>query len=564
MDKFSQLEYRRPDIARFKKDVKAQLDRFVRAESYAEAREAYLAGESLQAEIATMYVLASIRNNMDTADAFYDGEMKFFNKAMAGLMPLSKKSTEALLASRFRPDFEKEFGKQMMASAEMDRKVQSRKIILDMVRESNLEDEYKKDAAGCKVDFRGEECNFYGLLRHMESRDRAERIEAYHAWAKLYEDVSPKLDGVYSKLVDVRVKMAGKLGLRDYTEMAYLSRHRADYTREDVAAFRRQIKEVVAPAVGRLAGQQAERLGIDKVKYYDETIVFPEGNADPIGGKDVLVPIASQMYRELSPETGEYFDFMTEHELFDLETRPGKHLGGYCTYLMKYQAPFIFSNFNGTAADIQVLTHEAGHAFQGYLGMRCQPLLEYYSSTSEINEIHSMAMELFTLPWTGKFVGEAGADKARYAHLLQALAMLPYICVVDEYQHRVYEKPDMTPLQRRETWRAIEKDYMPGRDYDGVDFLEKGGFWMQKQHIFLYPFYYIDYALAQVCAFELYGRMKTDPKKAWEDYLRLCRAGGSLGYFELLKTADLTNPFQPGGVQKMAGHVIEELESWKF
>jgi M3 family oligoendopeptidase len=313
--------------------------------------------------------------------------------------------------------------------------------------------------------------------------------------------------------------------------------------------------------VAKLRAEQAKRLGVDKLKYYDETCVFPDGNADPVGGESVLVPIAQQMYRELSPETGEFFDFLTQYGLYDLETRPGKHIGGYCTYLADYKAPFIFSNFNGTAADVNVLTHEAGHAFAGYTAMRSQPLMDYMSSTSEVNEIHSMTMEHFAYPYLKDFFGEANVEKSKFAHLSGALSTIPYLVSVDEFQHRVYEKPSMSAKERRAVWHEIERTYLPWRDYDGEPFLEEGGFWMQKQHIFLYPFYYVDYALAQVCAFALYGRMKQDRKAAWASYLALCRAGGSKGYFELLALAGLDVPFAEGSVEKAVRHVIDELNA---
>jgi M3 family oligoendopeptidase len=543
-----------------KKALKQQFKKFKNAGSYAEARAAFLASKELVAHAETSVVVASIRNTLDTADAFYDGEMKFFNRAFAMLIPLNKKFLKALLGSPFRAQFEEEFGRQLFSLAEMDQKTQSNRVVLDMIRQGNLENAYKKTVAACKTTFRGEKCNFYGLLKHMESPDREERREAYLAWAKLYEDASEKLDHLYDKLIKVRIRIAKKLGLPGgFTELGYLNMHRTDYGPEEVAKFREQVRTVIVPAVAKLREEQAKRLGLDKLKYYDETCIFPDGNADPIGGTDVLVPVAQRMYRDISPETGEFFDFMQEHELFDLETRPGKHIGGYCTYLYDYKAPFIFSNFNGTAADVDVLTHEAGHAFAGYTAMRSQPLTDYMSSTSEINEIHSMTMEHFAYPYMKDFFGADMAEKATFAHLAGTLSTVPYLVSVDEFQHRVYAKPEMSAAERRAVWHEIERKYLPWRDYDGVRFLDEGGFWMQKQHIFLYPFYYVDYALAQVCAFAFYKRMKDDRAEAWGSYLDLCRAGGSMGYFELLKLAKLPNPFEEGSVENAVGHVIEEL-----
>jgi len=560
MEKFSKITYKRPDMGALKKAMKQQLKKLKKAATYEEARAAYLASQEITAHAETSYVTASIRNTLDTTDKFYDGEMQFFNRAVAMLMPVSKAFIKALLDSPFRAQFEAEFGKQLFTLAEMAQKTQSNRIIPELIRQGNVENAYKKTAAACKTTFRGEECNFYGLLKHMESPDREERKEAYLAWAKLYEDASGKLDNQFDKLIKIRIRMAKKLGLPGgFTELGYLNMHRADYGPEQVEKFREQVRTVIVPAVAKLREQQAKRLGVDKLKYYDETCVFPDGNADPVGGEDVLVPIAQRMYRELSPETGEFFDFMREYELFDLETRPGKHLGGYCTYLADFKAPFIFSNFNGTAADVDVLTHEAGHAFAGYTAMRSQPLMDYMSSTSEVNEIHSMTMEHFAYPYMKDFFGADKVEKAKYAHLAGALSTIPYLVSVDEFQHRVYAKPNMGAKERRAVWHEIEQKYLPWRDYDGVSFLEEGGFWMQKQHIFLYPFYYVDYALAQVCAFAFYKRMKEDRAEAWNSYLELCRAGGSKGYFELLKLAGLPNPFEEGSVEEAVNHVIEEL-----
>ena len=314
----------------------------------------------------------------------------------------------------------------------------------------------------------------------------------------------------------------------------------------------------MTPAVAEIREAQRKRLGVEKLHYYDESLKFPDGNAVPIGTAEELVEKAHRMYREMSPETGEFFGFMTEYGLFDLETKPGKRMGGYMTRLPAYQAPFIFSNFNGTEADVDVLTHEAGHAFQGYLAMRSIPVAALCGSTSEINEVHSMSMEHFAYPWMEYFFG-GQAEKYITAHLIGALCTIPYLVCVDEFQHAVYANPEMAPADWRKTWREIERKYMPWRDYDGNAFLEGGSFWMQKQHIFMYPFYYIEYALAQICAFQYYGRMKENRKDAWEDYLRLCRAGGTKGYFELLETGRLMNPFREGTVEKSTAHVMEEI-----
>ncbi|MDO4567800.1 MAG: M3 family oligoendopeptidase [Clostridia bacterium] len=564
MEKFSQLKYVRPDMEALRAELEKCAAAMEGAESYAQLREAYMEVEELRRNAFTMGSLARIRHTLDTTDEFYANETLSISRAFAQLMPVNKRINRAILNSPFRGDMSAEFGPILIARLEADERMNDERLIPLTIEQSELTQAYSRAAAACQTEFMGEKCNFYGLLKHMQNPDRDIRKRAFEAWANLYDSVSADLDKQYDRLVELRVQMAQMLGMDNYTQLGYLRMNRFDYGPEEVAKFRKQVLEVVTPAVAELRRRQAKRIGVDKVKFYDETFMFADGNAAPIGGKDVLLPIAARMYHEMSPETGEFIDFMVDHELFDLDTRPGKHLGGYCSQLAAYKAPFIFSNFNGTSGDVDVLTHEAGHAFEGYTATRCLPISALQHSTSEINEIHSMAMEHFAYPWMKDFYGEENVAKAKYAHLADALSVMPYMMCVDEFQHRVYANPTMSATERRHTWRELEKLYMPWRDYDGNEFCEGGGFWMQKQHIFLYPFYYIDYALAQTCAFELYGRMKTDKDAAWQDYLRLCRAGGSKGYFELLKVARLSNPFEEGSVERAVRHVIDELATYGF
>ena len=558
MIRFSEIAYQRPDMETLKTAVTEATRKVKAAGSYAEVREAYFAVQGKEQEADTMWTVCHVRNTVDTTDAFYDSEMKWLRETDAQMIPVFNAWQEALAKSAFRGDLEAEFGAQLLRKTDAALLTSDEKIIPETIREGELRQAYQKTTAVASADFRGEKCNFSGLLKHLQSTDRTERKEAFETWAGLYEQISDTLDAQYTEMVRLRDTMAKKMGFRTYTEMAYITRNRFDYNQEDAACFREQVRRIITPAVAEIREAQRKRLGVDQLRYYDEGLKFPDGNAVPIGTAKELTEKARRMYREMSPETGEFFDFMTEYELFDLETKPGKRMGGYMTSLPSYQAPFIFSNFNGTQGDVDVLTHEAGHAFQGYLAMRSIPVYALCGSTSEINEIHSMSMEHFAYPWMELFFGDK-AEKYITAHLFNALCTIPYLVCVDEFQHEVYAKPGMTPMDRRKTWREIERKYMPWRDYDGNAFLEGGGFWMQKQHVFLYPFYYIEYALAQICAFQYYGRMKENREEAWEDYLRLCRAGGTRGYFELLETGNLLNPFLEGTVEQSTAHVIEEI-----
>ena len=485
MEKFSELQYVRPDMEKVLGDMRAVTEALKNAADFGEFKAAYMDYVNTDIQVSTARQLANIRNTINMMDEFYETEMGYFHAWMPKYEILVKEMGTVILNSPFKKDMEEEFGSILIQNMEVGQLLSSEAVVDDMVKEAELANLYSKTVAGASVEFRGEMCSTYGLLKHMQSTDRQERKEAFEAWARLFEGISPKIDEIYDGLVQLRAGMAEKLGFESFIPMGYYKRRRYDYNAEDLKVFRRQVQEVIVPACVKLYERQRKALGVDTLHYYDESISSPQGNPVPVGDRDYMVKKAQEMYRELSPESGEFFDFMVEHQLFDLETKKGKRVGGYCTSLPLYHAPFIFSNFNGTQADVNVLTHEAGHAFAGFTADKFQKTPELCHSTSEINEIHSMGMELWTYPWMESFFGDK-AEQYRKEHLADALMKIPYMVCVDEFQHRVFEKPEMTAMERRAVWSELEKVYMPWRDYDGNAFLTGGGFWMQKQHIFLY------------------------------------------------------------------------------
>ena len=558
MEKFCEMQYVRPDGEALLQKIREATMQLRDSGDFETAKTIFWSVQEEATHFETMSSLAYVRNTINTKDAFYEKEMEYLFGIQPRLNVEMKAFHEVLLASAFLADFEKELGELYVQQIKADIRLTDACNVELQVKESMLKQEYSKTAAAPTTQFHGEELNFYGLLKKMQSDNRLIRKEAMKAWAALYESISEKLDSIYTELMKLRLQMAENLGFSSYEEMVFLKMGRYTYTPEDLAVFRRQVCEYVVPICEKLFENQRQRLGIDTLHYYDESIVFSDGNAMPIGTTQELLEKAGKMYREISKETGDFFDFMLAYDLFDLETRNGKQQGGYCTTFPDYKAPFIFSNFNGTDADIDVLTHEAGHSFEAYEAMRRIPLTEQTFSTSEVAEIHSMSMEFFTYPWMELFFGEH-AEKYRKSHLWDALECVPYMACVDEFQHRVYEEKLFDAMERRKVWSELEKKYMPWRDYDGNAFLENGGFWMQKQHIFMEPFYYIDYALARFGSLEYYGHMMQDYQSAWEDYYHLCCAGGSRSYPELLKIGNLSSPLEEGTVKKILDSIEEYI-----
>ena len=561
--KFNEIKYERVNLKEFKKHMLELNKKFKNANSYEESKKIMDQIDEYTNDQMTTITYANIMNSIDTANEFYDKEVKYYNSALAKLSGFFKKISKDFVNSKFKDDYIKNGYELDVKEAEIEIKNAKKSIILPTIKSSMLEMEYSKIVAQAKTDFNGQSLNFYGLLKEMQNPDRDVRKKALKAWSDLYESISPKLDDIYHKLVQIRCKIAKKLKYPDYQSLVYDQRSIFDYNREDLKKFKDAVIKYIVPECTKQFDEQRKRLGLDHLYFYDESLFFPEGAIVPIGTTEELVEKANQMYNEMSKETGEFFTFMKENQFFDLETKPNKAGGGFCADLPKYKATFIFSNFNGTSADVDVLTHEAGHAFAAYTGFRGEKdIYAQNKMTSDIAEIHSMSMEHFAYPYMEKFFEEK-ADKYRYYHLTTALTTIPYLCAVDEFQTRVYQNPNATPNELRAMWHDIEKIFLPWRDYDDCKFLNEGGFWMQKQHIFLYPFYYIDYALSQICAFQFYQRETINHEETWKDYYKLCQIAGKQGYLKTLELVNLKSPFDENTIKETIDFIVKKIDELK-
>lgn len=553
---FETYTYQRPDVETFRARFQTLLTKFREATNFQEQNQVFEPINEMRTEFLSMYNICHIRHTNDTRDKFYEVENNFFDQHMPTYQALNTEFYKTLLDSSFRKQLEETWGKQLFVIAELSLKTFKPQILEDLQEENRLSSEYTKLKAGAKIKFRGKEYNLSSIQVEEISKDREIRQAAAEAkWAFFAENGST-FDRLYDELVKVRHSIANKLGYENFIELGYARMLRSDYNAQMVAKFREQICKHIVPITSKLYERQRDRLGLEQLKYYDVDFRFASGNPQPKGNPEWIINNAVSMYSELSPDTHNFFSFMLDNQLMDLTTRPGKATGGYCTYIGKYQAPYIFSNFNGTSGDIDVLTHEAGHAFQVF-SSRELGINEYNWPTFEACEIHSMSMEFFTWPWMQLFF-EKDTDKYKFAHLSNALCFLPYGVAVDEFQHFVYENPEISPAERNKAWREIEKKYLPHLDYDGNEYLEKGGFWHKQSHIFSAPFYYIDYVLAEICAFQFWKKDREDHQNAWSDYLTLCRAGGSKSFLELVTLANLHSPFEEAAVASVVG----EIEGW--
>ena len=557
--KFNEYKYEHLDLEKIKKEFSELIESFEKAENVEGQVNAFDEIIKLRNHIETMQTLVSVRHSIDTNDEFYDKENEYMDEISPILFGFTNDFYKALVNSKFKDELVKKYGKFLFDLAENTLKTFSPEIIPDAQEENRLSSKYSKLIASAKIDFDGKELNLSQMVPYTQSKDRNVRIEAAKKVAQFFAENQDEFDNIYDSLVKVRTRMAQKMGYKNFVEFGYKQLSRLEYDAKMVEGYRKQVLENIVPLHTELRERQKKRLGVEKLRFYDEAIKFNSGNADPHGSPEWILNNGKTMYKELSKETDEFFTFMTENNLLDLLSKKGKMSGGYCTYIPEHKAPFIFANFNGTSHDIDVLTHEAGHAFQVYQS-RGFEVPEYLWPSYEACEIHSMSMEFLTWPWMDLFF-ENDTDKYKFIHLSEALLFIPYGVTVDEFQHWVYENPEATPKERREKWIEIEKKYLPTRDYGEIEELKNGIFWFRQGHIFSSPFYYIDYTLAQVCAFQFWIKSRENREKAWKDYLNLCKLGGSKPFFELMKSANLKNPFEEGTLAFVIPKIKEYLDN---
>ncbi len=554
--KFKDMPYERVDFDRVEKEMKALMEEFDAAKSGEEQFEVHRKYYKLTDQVETAMTIAHIRYDADTSDEFYSKEHEFYDEKGPVYSNLVLEYQKKLYASPYRSYLEEKIGSVAFKNMEIAQKAMDEKLIPLMQEENALVLEYNKIIASAKIQFDGKELNLSLLRPYRVSPDRSVRAAAWKKTSEFYEENAEKLDEIFDKLVKNRTEQAKKMGYENYLELGYYRMNRNCYGQKEVEAFRSQVKEFFVPFAERLHDRRRARLGLDKLKFIDASVYFKDGNPAPVGTPDEILAAGQKMYSELSPETKEFYDFMMENELFDVLGRKSKRAGGYMTYMPVYSSPFVFANFNGTSGDVDVITHECGHAFQGYLSGK-DPIREHSNIGMETAEIHSMAMEFFTQKWMPLFFGERSGDYIEM-HLEDSAAFIPYGCMVDEFQHIIYENPGMTPAQRHAAWLELEKEYRPHQDYEDDAFYGKGGYWQNQLHIYNYPLYYIDYCLAQTCALQYKVWMDESFEAAWESYLKLCRLSASDFYTNMIKEVGLMSPFEPGCLK----NIVEKLEKY--
>ena len=558
--KFSEMTYTRPDIEALLAQCKDFAARAAAAPDSQSLTALYYEQSRAFADYTTASQLVNIHYTCDTRDAYWKAEQDFFDDNGPAVSNAQVEIFRSFLANPHVDALAETIGSTCVAGMKNavlgmdDRTVELQKEF------NGLVSQYQQIYGGAMVELDGKQLTIPQLGPYKESLDPKVRRAAFEAEAGYFDAHRDQLDQLYGKIVKNLNQQAKVLGYKDYSELSYVRMNRIGYGAEEIRSFRDQVATDVVPLLQQVMKMRSARTGIAHPTFADLPVMFKDGNPAPIPGYEARMAAARTMYHELSPETAEFIDFMQDNELFDVESRPGKMSGGYMTSLPSYKAPFIFANWNNTSGDVDVLTHECGHAFEGYLAERDPAVpADLECPAMESAEIHSMAMEFLTAPWHHLLFGK-DTDKYSLLHAEDSFVFLAYGCEVDEFQQIMYQNPDLTPDERNAQWLKLEKKYRPWIDFDNLPFYGRGAGWQRQLHIYECPFYYIDYCLSSMAALQFYLLSLTDHKDAWQRYLRLVRRAGLASYTELLQTAGLQVPFAPGSVKGIAQQMTRWLE----
>jgi oligoendopeptidase F len=421
-----------------------------------------------------------------------------------------------------------------------------------------LQQQYQKLRGAMTVEFQGQERTLEQMAPFLEETDRSLRQQAWELVARRRLADREALDDLFDRMVALRVAVAHEAGFASYTDYAYRARERFDYGVEEVARFRDAIEEVVVPLAIDIQRRRQQALGVDTLRPWDLSV-------DPLG-RPPLRPFRDpgefadgtrRIFDRVDPALGAEFGFLQGRGLLDLANRKGKAPGGYQTTLEEDRLPFIFMNAVGVDDDLRTLLHEGGHAFHA-LAARNEPLAAYREAPIEFCEVASMSMELLGGRDVDVFYSPDDAQRS-YRQLLEGIVLIfPWIATVDAFQHEIYAHPEGDRHGRRAAWTGLLDRFGGIVDWSGYEEARASN-WHRQLHIFLYPFYYIEYGIAQLGALGIWNRARQDRPGAIGAYRRALALGGSRPLPELFQAAGLRFAFDADTLRPLMDAVRDEL-----
>lgn len=560
--KFSQIPYQRPKMNEIRSVWQTVLGKLAHAKTAEDAYYALLAMDTQQRYFESMAVISEIRHTMDTTDTFYRGEEDFFELAKVKFEVLIQERNQAILSSEFAEEIRGFLSEAVVDRLRKNAEAFDPSIQELLEKENELSGRYFPMTANLIGELAGKEYSVAELGKLAASDDRETRRVFSGVLEAVYAKKASEFDVLFDDLIQVRHKIAQGLGKDSFTQVGYGRMGRTSYTPEDMAVFRREVFEVLVPEADRLFKAQQNRLGLPTLMHYDENTDFMTGNPQPKAGIPALLDTFERFFTELSPRTHDFYQELLAGEFYDLGIRKGKIMGAYSNFVPLFHAPFVFETYNETAGAVRTFAHECGHAYQSFLVSK-EVFVENTKNSSDLAEIHSMTMEFFAWKGIADLFGEEGAKKYQYFHLKRALSFIPYGTAVDAFQHQIYDNPGWTPERRLNEWKRLERRFLPWRKYRADGFYDQGRVWQRQVHIYKWPFYYIDYVLAQVCALQFFLWSRRNEAEAFAAYEKLLAISGRRSFSAAIEEVGLKSPFVKGSMKELAAEiqqVISELE----
>lgn len=550
MIKFKEFPYERLDYQDLAERFVHHTKKLESATTLGEAYLQIIETDYLEKVFVSYATLSEAGNTNNSYDKFYLEEEAFFNKIKPEFSLLMQKRNDAILESPFREGLKKLIGNEFFGSADMKKCTVSKEVLRLMEAENELSQEYSTIRSRLSIEVDGKTLTMPEINKLGQSADRETRRKYAVLGERAMMEQVPEFDRIYDEMMKIRTEIAHKTGFDSYADYCLHKFGRTSYGREELLVFADNVKKYIVPVVSKLIEEQAKRLG-HEVKNYDESTLFPDRQ---VTVTKELLPSFKKIFTKLSPETKVFFDELYEREFFDLDLREGKTNGAYSNYLPLCNMPYIFETYNATEGAVETFAHECGHGLNSYMH-RGEPASGVCVQSADICETHSMSMEFFVWKNIDEIITE-DVDKYKYRQLKDSLAFIPYGTAIDVFQTRVYDNPDMTPEERRLTWKELEEEFIPWRKYEEGLFYSQGRAWQNQIHVMKWPFYYIDYVLAQVCALQFWVLDEKDHEKAWEAYIRLIKDSGRYSFTEIIKRAGLSTPFEDGILKKISDKVL--------
>ena len=427
---------------------------------------------------------------------------------------------------------------------------------------AKLGQQYQKTIGGLTVQFEGKEQTLIQMSRHLEEPERKHRQKAWELVANRRLEEAEKIDVYINDLAEIRNQMSENAGFPNYRDFAHQRLGRFDYSPDDCISFQEAIEEEMVPLLRELQDERLQALGINELKPWD-TATDPKGRPPlkPFEKVSDLVARSQAIFNQVDGNLADWFQTMQDLGLLDLANRKGKAPGGYQCSLDESRLPFIFMNSVGVQRDVETLLHEAGHAFHA-MASQNEPLHSYRHAPIEFCEVASMAMELLGSEFLEEFYNEEEARRARIAHLEGIVFVFPWIATVDAFQHWLYLNPNHSIEERDKAWSNLIDRFGGNVDWTNYE-SAKAKLWHKQLHIFLHPFYYIEYGIAQLGALQVWANSKNNSSKALADYKAALALGGSRPLPKLFEHCNIRFDLSRNTVAPMADLLRKELNTLK-